>query len=177
MSERNENTEHSAEFGDTLAQLSDMADALDRRKYPGTAWPVRRRRSTWILWPAVAAAAAAVLLVSVLSDPKPTATKQPVLASRPSPRTAKLAQKPQSPSRVIALPKGTAFSMKFDVTVDIPNMTIPSGGEAGGFQWDLPDVSFPSSSDRSKSNESQKDDADSVGSGGGGRPDRAVLLC
>ena len=177
MSEQNDNADWEARFGDVPAQLSDMADALDRRKYPGKAWPVRRRRFRRILWPAVAAAAAAALLVFVLSDPKPTATKQQVLASRPSLKTATPAPQPESPSRMIALPKGMAFSIKLDVDMDIPNVAIPSEGEAGGLQWDLPDISSPSSSDRSKSDESQKDNADSVGGGGGGRPDRAVFIC
>ena len=40
------------------------------------------------------------------------------------------------------------------VIIDIPTVTMPSAGEAGGFKWDVPTISFPSSPDWSNNHDS-----------------------
>lgn len=67
MSEQNDNLE---QFDDVLDRLNDLRSAFAQERYPGRAWPVRRRRSLrLILWPAVGVAAAAAILIAVLAWP------------------------------------------------------------------------------------------------------------
>ncbi len=83
-----DNSSERREFGETIEQLDRLADALDRQRYPGEAWPVRRLRTRKVklLWrvAAGATAAAAVILLALLIHPTPRKDRTPIEKGRPA---------------------------------------------------------------------------------------------
>ena len=140
---------------EVLNRLRDLAGEIDRRRYPGQAWPARRRgngvRRIVFSAPGIAAAvAAAVLLMAglwsmlqngALGTHRPTAATQ--VASAPADTDV--------PSED---PVEIDPSIAGDVSLEIPSISIPTFSDGAGFEWKVPSLSFPSPVERSTSDES-----------------------
>ena len=69
-----ENDNLNKQFGDVLGDLQNLSADIRRQKYPGIAWQKPKTHAAgghWriILWPAIAAAVAAVVLLAVMVIP------------------------------------------------------------------------------------------------------------
>ena len=143
MTEQRDNAEFDGRFAEILGDLDSLAETLDRRAYPGSAWPVRRRRRFW--WPIAVAAAAAAVIVAVLlvrGAAPPPSVKTIAMAPTSRQATSVPATRP-----TWTVPSGITPAFTTPATFAIPRITIPSGGEAGGFRWHVPTLSFPASSE------------------------------
>lgn len=136
------------QFGDILDDLSGLAEVIDNRNYPGHAWPVRRRRNVRRILSVITASAAAVAALFVIA----------ILLKLQSVDQGKL-HPPISQVEIAAACKPIPLSIPTEITVqtnvafDIPSIAILSCGEVDGITWDVPAISFPSSSEWSNNND------------------------
>lgn len=142
------------ERGDqVMEELTELAGLIDSARYPGCAWTTRSRWVRRVACPLLAgAAAAAVIVLAVVfrpgltrRDDEQVATGHAALqvASAPAPRSLRW-----------TIPTGIDPAVIGRMIFEIPNMTMPSRGEAGGIEWDVLTISFPPSPDWSISHDS-----------------------
>ena len=151
-SDRSNECDESDKFDRIRGDLDALAEAIDRRTYPGSAWPVRRRRR--FRRPVVAAVAAAAAVIVAVLLARPGTVPLPnggTLAMNPTSRQATSVPAAQP---MWTVPSGITPAITAPASFTIPQIMIPSGNEADGFRWRVPTVSFPSSSEGSKSRDS-----------------------
>ena len=130
-----------------LSELKRLAKVLDSQRYPGSAWPVRRRRRILrIVWPAAAsAAAAAILLAIVLSaffDSDGTTNRQEIvqqpIANGPSDLPG------DEEELVWAVPTDIDPAAASDLAFELPEISLPTGNGDETLDWGVPTFSLPS---------------------------------
>ncbi|HUU23542.1 MAG TPA: hypothetical protein VM389_13500 [Phycisphaerae bacterium] len=156
-----------------LAQMDALADALDRRRYPGSAWPTRRarRRIVRVLWGSAGAAAAAGVLIalswSAICLVEESGTAPPTSAvSRPAPRPAEEEPDPTwadvNPSLVARMAReatkdtnlaGLDFALAGSFRLEIPAISIlPAAGSEDQRDEDVPAQQLSPSSEEERNN-------------------------
>lgn len=155
MNKRDDNTEAEGQPSELLNEMSALSQIISGARYPGRAWPVRRRWPARTIVLSLAGAAAAAILIAVVFRLSRTAPP----GAGPIEEPLKVVSVPPRRTFVLSIPTDIDPAIGARVVIDIPTVTIPtvtmpSAGEAGGFKWDLPTISFPSSPDRSNNHDS-----------------------
>lgn len=150
MNRRDNNAETKGRGGDLLDEISALSQIISGARYPGSAWPVRRRWPARVILLSLAAAAAAAILIAVVLWPGGTAPRDEGPIEAPVGTLAI----PAMGTFVFSVPTDIDPAAAARIVIDIPSVTIPSPGEAGGFKWHLPTISFPSSPDWSNNHDS-----------------------
>ena len=156
VNRRNDNAETEGQGGELLDEISALSQIISGARYPGSAWPVRRRWPARVILLSLAAAAAAIVIAVVLW-PGGTAPR----GAGPIQAPTGAVSMPARGTFVLSIPTDIYPTIAAHVVIDIPTVTMPSVGEAGGFKWDLPTIkwdlptiSFPSSPDWSNNHDS-----------------------
>ena len=155
MNRRDNNAETEGQAGELLDEISALSQIISGARYPGIAWPVRRRWPTRVIL--LSLAAAATIVIAVVLWPGGTAPR----GAGPIDPPTVAAPIPARETFVLSIPTDIYPTIAARVVIDIPTVTMPPLGEAGGFKWDLPTikwdlptVSFPSSPDWSNNHDS-----------------------
>ena len=158
MNDYNEDNLLRQRYGETLAELDRLAEAIDRKEYPGLAWPARSRPVRRIIWPALAACAAAVLIAAGLTWLLPDPAGPVAPAGLEKTAASAPAEKEKDKKIVWSVPAGFNVSLAGSISLELPSISM-SPGDGGGIEWAVPTIEFPSHEERSINNESSKLDS------------------
>ena len=142
-----------------MAGLEKLASGLDEMRYPGQAWPAveKARPVAWmskLAWFSAAAAAAIVILAVGYNRP---ASDPP--APQQAAREKAIYIEPAKESVEWVVPTGLDVAVGANFSMDIPTFTMPAAN-AGGFEFTIPTISFPTIQQRSTENDSQESSHD-----------------
>lgn len=124
MSDNEQDEQLAERYGDLLEKMRSLREAIARQRYPGSAWPARRRHTRrWVIGASVgAAAAAAVALVAIaLPGRRVPVPAPPAVAQTP----AALLALPPTATLGLEVPSGISLPPGGQVKLEVLTLSMP----------------------------------------------------
>ncbi len=136
------------EFPEILGEFAKLHQAINRRTYPGQAWPVQRSIFRRMSWPVKTAAAAVLILAVGLAWWLCRSSQQ----WAPKEGSQVTVQMPSDEQSILLIPTNIDLSLASTLKLEIPAISLPSADDFGEFEFSLPTITFPSLTEDRRNN-------------------------